>query len=296
MTRFTIEQIECLQALKEFGSLNTAADKLSKAKSALSYSIKRLEEQLGFELLDRNHYRVLLTQQGEAFLNKCQPLLNETKKLESEIDKIRTGIETKVSMSATAIYPTQHLNNVLRSMMEQFPSTEFTFHREILSGERMIMEGGVDIAIFESLNNNLDLEAKRIGKIVLKLVIGSHHPFLKLPKKQQTVEELVKHPHIIQRSTLPDDRAVGIHPLSKKWTVSDIDSKKELILSDLGWGRLPSHFVESELKQKKLIHLQHLNYDHAVDIHICRRKDKSTGPVLDYIWNAFHRLPLVNEL
>ncbi len=287
MINITLEQIQCLQAVSTFGSINSAAENLNKAKSAISYSILRLDEQLGFSTLDRSQYRIQLTAQGLAFLDKAKVLLNDYEKLKVEIEKIRSGVETKISLSATAIFPTQVLNNVLKKLMTEFPSTEFTFHREILSGERMLMNQQVDIAIFESLVNTLDLEAKKIGKTTLKLVISSTHPFLKKPKKEQTLDHLIQYPHIIQRSTLPDDRTVGIHALSKRWTVSDIDSKKDLILNNLGWGRLPDHFVDKELKQNKLKHLHYLNYDHVVDFYLSRRKDKVSGPVLDYIWNSF---------
>ena len=283
----TIEQIQCLKAIRESGSLNGAAEILNKAKSAVSYSIHRLEEQLGFEALDRSQYRIHLTPQGEAFLKKSQPILKELEKLKAEVHKIGSGVETKLSLSATAVYPSKKINSVLQEIIHRFPSTEFTFHREILSGEKMLMEEQVDIAIFESLQNSMDIESKKIDQIDLKLTICSKHPFLKLPRKRQSLEALSQFPQIIQRSTIPTTSAIGIIEGAKHWSVSDIDSKKELILNNLGWGRLPDHYIKNELASKKLIHLNHLQYDHTVDIFICRKKNQPVGPVLKHIWDSF---------
>ncbi len=283
----TIEQIQCLQAVKDFGSINGASQSLNKAKSAVSYSIKRLDEQLGFATLNRDHYRIALTLKGEAFLGKAKPLLKELAQLKEEVQKIASGVETKMAMSASAIFPNDTLHKVLYKIMQDFPSTEFTFHREILSGEKMLLDDLVDIAIFENLQNKLDLEFKQLDGVSLKLVICADHPFLKLPKKQQTMQSLTQFPHIIQRSTLKDDNTMGIPDESIRWTVSDIESKKELILNNLGWGRLPSHFIEKELKQKKIVHLKKLNYDHQVDFFLCKKKDKAFGPVLKHIWDSF---------
>ena len=65
----------CLQAVRDFGSINAASEHLNKAKSAVSYSINKLEEQVGFKTLDRSKYRIQLTVQGEAFLNKAKTVL-----------------------------------------------------------------------------------------------------------------------------------------------------------------------------------------------------------------------------
>lgn len=283
----TIDQILCLKALKDTGSINGAAEVLNKAKSAVSYTIRKLDEQLGFPTLDRSQYRVQLTPQGEAFLEKSKKLIHEMDLLKEEIHKIASGVEMKLSMSATAVYPSDKINRVLREVVDKFPSTAFTFHREILSGERMLMEERVDIAIFEDLRNTLDLEGKLIGTVDLKLVVCANHPFLKLPKKEQTLQRLSQYPHIIQRSTIPDDNSMGSPDEALKWHVSDIDSKKELILNNLGWGRLPGHYIANELKAKSLIHLKNLAYDHSLEIYICKKKSKSFGPALTHIWNSF---------
>lgn len=219
----TIDQIQALKAIKESGSINGAAERLNKAKSAISYNINKLEEQLGFPTLDRSQYRIQLTPQGEAFLHKAKGLLKEMDNLHEEAHKIASGVEMKLAMSATAIYPSDKINKVLKNLVTKFPSTEFTFHREILSGEKMLMEETVDIAIFEGLRNTLDLEGKKIGTVDLKLVVCADHPILSLPKKDQTMENLLAYPHIIQRSTIPDTDDIGIPDDSKRWTVSDID-------------------------------------------------------------------------
>jgi DNA-binding transcriptional LysR family regulator len=283
----TIEQIQCLKTVNDSGSINAASEQLNKAKSAVSYSINKLEEQLGFPLLDRSEYRIKLTPKGTAFLQKATPLLEQMDQLRSDVHQIASGLETQVAISATAIYPTGTITRVIKKLMLDFPSTEFTFHREILSGEQMLQEDKVDIAIFENLQNSLDLDHKKIDSIELLLVLAANHPFMKLKKSEQTLDQLIPYPHIIQRSTIPNSFSIGIPEQSKRWTVSDIDSKKELILNGLGWGRLPDHFVIEELKSKELVHLKHLNYDHRLDIYICKKKHKPFGPVLQAIWDSF---------
>ena len=282
----TIEQIKCLSTINYTGSINSAAIELNKAKSAVSYSINRLEEQLGFPVLDRSQYRIELTEQGQAFLHKAQRILVEMDKLEDVVGKIASGVEMRLALSTTAIYPNDQLNKVLRDVIKKFPSTELIYHREILSGEKMLLNDTVDIAIYENPGKHIDIERKQIGTTNLQLVVCCNHPFLSLPKKNQTLDELAKYPHIIQRSTIPDPEIMGSPANAPRWTVSDIDSKKDLIMNNFGWGRLPDHFISKELKNKKLVHLKKLDYDHELEIFVCKKKTKAFGPVLKYIWDS----------
>ena len=284
----TLYQIECFKALAETGSFTKAAEKLHRAKSALIYSIDNLEDQLDYPLLDRSGYRPKLTPQGNDFLRCSAKVLSSVDDLKLQSNKIASGVEMRLSLSCSGIYQTQRLYPILKKAMSEFSSTQIIFEREILSGEKMLLRGFVDIAIFEMVHNKKDIECKKIGAVELIQVISSKHNFLKLPKKEQKLQNLYHTPQIIQRSTIPDENVrIGIHSDSLNWKVTDTLSKKELILNGLGWGRLPRHEVEQELKSGKLKHLSHLNDDMTVDMFICRRKEKAPGVVAKLIWDSF---------
>lgn len=66
----TLEQLIVLKAVVQSGSFKAAAEVLHKTQPALSVSIKKLEEELGFELFRRDLYRPILTVQGEYYYQK----------------------------------------------------------------------------------------------------------------------------------------------------------------------------------------------------------------------------------
>src|SRR5690606_1481325 len=41
----------------------------------------------------------------------------------------------------------------------------------------------------------------------------------------------------------------------RTWRVADLDAKRELMLSGFGWGQMPLHRVESDLREGRLIRL-----------------------------------------
>lgn len=284
----TIEQIQCFQSVASEGSFTKASEKLFKAKSAVMYSVKNLEEQLGFELFDRSHYRPQITPKGESFLVKSHKILENMQELHEETRLIASDVEMRLRISASGIFNSSLLYPVLKKAMKKFPSTEILFEKEILSGEKMLGRDMVDLAIFENLNNKRDYDYKKISEVELRLVIAKEHEFFKLPKKRQIKEGLYKYPQIIQRSTIRDDDfQVGVHHESLKWKVTDTPSKREIIVNGLGWGRLPCHVIDEDLRQGRLVHLDKLEDDDKVEIYLCKQKNKRMGKVATFIWESF---------
>ncbi|NQZ02233.1 MAG: hypothetical protein HRT45_16365, partial [Bdellovibrionales bacterium] len=64
-------------------------------------------------------------------------------------------------------------------------------------------------------------------------------------------------------------------------------SKREIIANGLGWGRLPYHTIEADLKRGSITHLKDLKDDDSVDIYICKKKSRPMGKVAQFIWDKF---------
>lgn len=255
-----------------------------RAKSAVRYAVNNLEEQLGFRLLDRDHYRPKATAKGEAFLYKAKKILSEYRELDSFCRQIASEVETRLALSVSDIYPMAKIYPIIRSAMERFPSTEIILEREILSGEKLLLSEQVDIAVYTEMDEGIQIEKKQIDETHLILVIGRDNPFLKLPKSEQTLSELYRYPQIFQRSTVSDKQEYGEINQTFKWKVTDTNSKKELILNSFGWGRLPERMIPEELKEGRLVHLKKFDLDQTVPIYAGKRKREYMGKVAQFIW------------
>lgn len=286
----TIEQLVILEAISKKGSISAAAEELNKAKSALHYSIKRLEEQVEFKILDTGKYRGVLTLKAEQLLNRGQKLLVEHEKLKSDIHRIRTGVEQKVAFSASALFNLKVLNKAVLKIQKKYPETEIIFHREILSGERMLKRGLVDLSILSEPTDPQAFHIKKIATVEMMLTIAKDHAFKQLPKKKQTLENLFNYPQVIQRSTLPDDDDKGVYQQSRRWTVSDLASKKQIIIDGLGWGRLPFHEVEKDMKAGRIKVLKAIEKPFTLDLYMGRLRHKEIGIVGQTLWDSFEEI------
>ncbi|QGZ63070.1 LysR family transcriptional regulator [Paraburkholderia acidisoli] len=75
----------------EAQSFSAAAQAAGVSNSVASYTIRRLEEQLGTRLFNRTTRSVSLTEAGSAFLNRIRPLMEELDLAFSEVGKAASG-------------------------------------------------------------------------------------------------------------------------------------------------------------------------------------------------------------
>lgn len=83
-----LKQFEYLSILAKEKSINSAARKLYLTPQSLSQDIKRLEKELGFDLLIRSNQGISLSKQGQEFLVLAQRFLNELDKIKASDDSL----------------------------------------------------------------------------------------------------------------------------------------------------------------------------------------------------------------
>jgi len=94
---FEISQLRHFVVVAKLQNFTKAAEELNISQPALSRSIQKLESDLGHQLFERKHRRIILTNLGQTLLTKSQAILSlvqDTSNLiqeEGRISKIRLG-------------------------------------------------------------------------------------------------------------------------------------------------------------------------------------------------------------
>ncbi|TAL76456.1 MAG: LysR family transcriptional regulator [Beijerinckiaceae bacterium] len=73
----TFEQMKIFVAAAQYGSFTIAAEKLGLTQSAVSVSIKKLEEKYGVTLFDRSGRRLRVTEAGQVLLTEAERILRD---------------------------------------------------------------------------------------------------------------------------------------------------------------------------------------------------------------------------
>src|SRR3569833_4787187 len=87
----TLESLRILDAIDRKGSFAAAALALDRVPSALTYSVRKLEEDLDVLLFDRRGHRAKLTPAGQELLPEGRNLLRAADELEQRVKRTVSG-------------------------------------------------------------------------------------------------------------------------------------------------------------------------------------------------------------
>ena len=137
----------------EKGSFLGASRALGMPTSTVSRRVQSLEESLGYRLLHRSARKLALTEAGELFYRRCQPLFAELEHATKSLDGELTSPSGELRITAPVSLSNELLDPWFFEFMEKYPKIRL----ELMLVNRNIdlMDEGVDIAF-------------RIGEIKLK--------------------------------------------------------------------------------------------------------------------------------
>src|ERR1700732_561494 len=114
MDGVTIHQLQCFDAVLSEGGSQAGADKLRRSHSTVFTSIKNLENQLGLKLLNRESYRVSLTDAGRSFHGRMRVFLHELSLLRNHASQLAMGEETELRIVIGDVCPLAEILALLR--------------------------------------------------------------------------------------------------------------------------------------------------------------------------------------
>lgn len=99
----TFEQMRIFLEAAHFGSFTHAAERLGLTQSAVSVSIKKLEEKHDVSLFDRSGRRLMLTEAGQVLLNEAERILRDVELTIRRVESRRpAGQSALVACTANA--------------------------------------------------------------------------------------------------------------------------------------------------------------------------------------------------
>jgi DNA-binding transcriptional LysR family regulator len=125
-----LRQLRAFVSVADEGSFTLAAKKLFLTQSAISHSMKALEESLGCRLLERSGKRTVLTEEGEVFLRRCRRVLGELEDAGRELDGLKRWGQARIRIGAPHSLCQFLLPTVLREFRDCFPRCEPTIEAD----------------------------------------------------------------------------------------------------------------------------------------------------------------------
>ena len=283
----TLHQLQCFDAVVSEGGFQAGAEKLRRSHSTVFTAIKNLESQLRLKLLDREGYRVRLTDAGRSFHGRARVFLGELHLLRNYASQLAMGEETELRVVIGDVCPLAEILALLRRFFVDHPATRLHLHFEAISGPwERLFDDEADLII-----HHIDKSDTRIEFIDLfagKVLPVVAPNFLLFPiSREITPEQMRDYVQCVIRDTARHTprRDYYLVEGARSWTVSDQLMKKEIILQGMGWGHMPTFMIAEELRDGRLLSIagNHLRGGTG-EVVAARRRDRPHGPVASRLW------------
>ncbi|NYE23506.1 LysR family transcriptional regulator [Pigmentiphaga litoralis] len=257
MQSLTPESLQMIDAIARHGSFAKAARELGKVPSAVTYSVRRLEDDLDVLLFDRSGHRAQLTRAGTELLREGRHLLNAFDALAHRVKRIATGWEVELRIAVNAILCEDPLFDLVEDFHALGTGTRLRFSTEVLQGNwDALLSGRADLAIGTDADGAPaeGFHSRVIGQMPFVFCMAPHHP---LASMEDPLDPAVIERHtavaVADTSRRLPVMSKGLLSVQHTLTVSTLQAKLQAQLRGLGCGYLPEPMAAPYLSQGRLV-------------------------------------------
>jgi len=255
--KLSLESLEVLDAIARKGSFAAAAESLFRVPSAVTYTVRKLEEDLGVTLFNRSGHRAELTSAGAELLREGRNLLNAANELELRVKRVASGIETELSIAISDVFDIASIYPVLQKFYAQNFGTRIKLLREVYGGGwDALLSGRADISLGApgDAPPGTGYLAKPLGTLEFHYAVAPQHPLAKLAEPLQN-QDIMQYRSVSaadsSRNIAP--RTSGILSGQDVLTVPDMITKLQAQIAGLGAGYLPKRLAEQHAARGELV-------------------------------------------
>jgi DNA-binding transcriptional LysR family regulator len=253
-------QLEHFIAVCEEGTFTRAAERVFRTQSAVSQSIKKIEDEIGAPLFARGMHDVTLTETGKVVLDYARRMVRLREEATRQIGALRNlnaGTLTIAAHESAAVYL---LPAPLRSYLRKFPDIKVGIYRSRLDDiPRQVLDREVDIGFVKEEPMFRGLKSVDVHTDEMILIASPRHPLV--ARGEVWIRDLGQEAFVVHHlcvSTeqtilrLFDSHATPCRIVAELWSFENI---KSFVQEDVGLAIVPRITVQQELRDGLLVEI-----------------------------------------
>lgn len=193
----TLRQISYFLAAAETGSISAAAVRMGISQSAVTESIRTLEDQAGVNLFERNSKGVALTYQGHQMMRHARLILSAVADAGRALGTRSESVTGTLNLGVTSLVAGYFLADILARFRRVVPNVEVrVVEEERPYVEHLLVNGELHLAlmIISNLENKMALGYETLVRSRNRVWMAPNHPFAK--KATISFSEIAQEPLI----------------------------------------------------------------------------------------------------
>lgn len=285
--------LEYFREVVETKSISKVATIRHISQSALSQNIQKLEDELGFSLLERSNRGVEPTDAGKILFKHSGTMLRVLEKMKEELESLHYSIEN-IRINGSLSLVDYSLPCVLYKVKKKYPSYNFEMHaRSNMDSMNDLINDLTDLCFVTEEPCDDRLDFAHIGKERIVLVANSQsripdiidvkdllkHEMVLLDDEALTISSFIKHKL--------KDVGLTIDKIPIMFKVDSIPAAKSSISNNLGICFLPYMAVKKELYEKKYKIVEVNQFDLDFKIYVVSQKKCNRNRSVEDVYNYF---------
>jgi DNA-binding transcriptional LysR family regulator len=256
------------------GHLTNVAKEMKLSQSAISMSIKELENILGRPVFDRINKKLVLNEVGRAIHKEIDPILKKLTDIEYEFKNSENKGMIRVGASTTIV--DYLMPSIICSYMSSYPDVKITLKegntKEIT---QMIQDGSIDVGFVEGFVSGSDIIKEKIGIDEL-LVVTADEKIC----KSCYIDELAEKRWVLReegsgtREVFLDYIKEKVDNLNIFFELGHTESIKSILMNRECLTCISKISVENEIREGKLHRVNVKNFECKRDFLMIYHKDK----------------------
>ncbi|MEZ2353859.1 LysR substrate-binding domain-containing protein [Caballeronia sp. RCC_10] len=288
----------------ESGSFSKAADALHLPPASVSRTLQALEAHLGARLLNRTTRSISITEDGEAYFDRCVRVLGEVDDMEASLSHSKLSPKGNVKVSLPQVMAKSTVIPALPEFFAAYPDIGV----ELLLTDRQVdlVEDAVDCVVRVGAIGDIGLVAKRIGAYTQ--ITCASPGYIEQYGEPQTLDDLDQHlavGYVMNKSGrvrnwefVVDGETRSI-ALKHKIAVNDADSYIASGLAGLGLIQSSSYTLDPYLRSGTLqrVLVEYPTHPRVVSVLYAanRHQPRRVRVFIDWVADLYSRLPIFQE-
>lgn len=244
-----IKQLHYFIAVSEQMNFSKAAERLHISQPSLSNAIKKLEQEIGSPLLERNTRNLQLTEAGEVLFERAKIIVKNMEVLIIEMDEVIVHGTRDITIGVMESIK-YWLPKVIANYKKDYPHMKIHLV-DILGSKRVkksLKSYKTHLIITNQLMDDPELEVQTLYEERLVAVLPLHHPLAQ--KDTLTISDICEEPFIIstegfqtRRDILTSFEQAG-KSINIQFEIERFETAVSLVREHLGVTILPENYLQ----------------------------------------------------
>ncbi|HXF10316.1 MAG TPA: LysR family transcriptional regulator [Desulfuromonadaceae bacterium] len=253
-------QLRAFSVLAKTGSFTQTARELHLTQSAVSHSMKALENEIGCRLLDRLGKKVVLTQAGEQLLQHTGKILAEMEVARVSLTQLGKWGRGRLRLGGSTTACQHLIPPVLREFKESFPDHAISLEPgdtpELVTA---LLRHRIDLALSLEVEKEPQLDFHPLFTDELHFIVAAMHPWAQAGRVER--DDIPRQNYILYSKRSITFRLIEDYfrreqmVLNAVAEVGSMEATKELVKLGLGVSILAPWVAKKEIEEGSLVAL-----------------------------------------